>query len=250
MSPDDRARVEAALVLDPVGRFGGSELDGLPEPVRRYLGGAIAPDTPLARSARIEMSGHLRVGRWLPFRATEILAPHRGFVWAARAGWVVSGSDHYADGKGELDWTLAGMVRLVHAEGADVSRSAAERAAAEAVWLPTALLPRFGVTWGASDRHNIHASYSIHGRTIELRYGLDDDATVRTLAFDRWGDPDGSGEWGLHPFGGEFSSQATFGGVTIPSAGRLGWHFGTDRWPAGEFFRFRITKVTLDTGGS
>lgn len=47
--------------------------------------------------------------------------------------------------------------------------------------------------------------------------------------------------------GGEFTSRATFDGVTIPDAGSLGWHHGTDRWDEGEFFRYQITDLTLVT---
>ena len=50
-----------------------------------------------------------------------------------------------------------------------------------------------------------------------------------------------------HPFGGEITGQRTFDGLTIPSARRLGWHFGTDRWPTDEFFRFEITTLQLPT---
>jgi hypothetical protein len=35
--------------------------------------------------------------------------------------------------------------------------------------------------------------------------------------------------------------------VTIPSGGQLGWFFGTDRWPAGEFFHYQITDLHLVT---
>ena len=65
----------------------------------------------------------------------------------------------------------------------------------------------------------------------------------------RWGDPDGTGTWGWHPFGGEISGHRTFGGLTIPSAGRLGWHAGTDRWAAGEFFRYEITALDVPARG-
>ena len=47
------------------------ELDGLPEPVLRYLTAAVAPGTPLARTARIRMHGTIRIGRWLPFRGDD-----------------------------------------------------------------------------------------------------------------------------------------------------------------------------------
>ena len=35
----------------------------------------------------------------------------------------------------------------------------------------------------------------------------------------------------------------TFRGLTVPSAGRVGWFYGTDRWSKGEFFRFQLTDL-------
>ena len=49
MRPNERARIAAALIHDSVGHFSESELDGRPEPVRRYLRGAICRRTGRAR---------------------------------------------------------------------------------------------------------------------------------------------------------------------------------------------------------
>jgi hypothetical protein len=57
--------------------------------------------------------------------------------------------------------------------------------------------------------------------------------------------PARAGQAPPHPFGGEITGYATFDGLTIPSAGRVGWFFGTDRWPASEFFRYQITDLHL-----
>ena len=154
-----RREVEQQLAIPAASEpFGERDLDGLPEPVRRLFRVAITPGTPLAQAARFRMRGSIKVGkRWLPFRAREVLAPHHGFVWAARAGGVIVGSDRYADGVGAMDWKFLGLLRVAHAGGPDASRSAAGRAGAEAVWVPTALLPRFGVAWTATDRHHITA---------------------------------------------------------------------------------------------
>jgi hypothetical protein len=234
--------------LAPVGDAGPfttDDLVGLPVPVRRYLAAAIAPGTPLITAARLRMRGHIKVGRWLPFRAREVLAPHRGFVWAGRVAGLIAGSDRYDEGAGGMEWKLGGVITLARAEGPDLSRSAAERAGAEAVWVPTALLPRFGVTWSAQDDAQITARYDTDGHPIELRLGIDADGHVRSFVFDRWGDPDRTGTWGRHPCGGEVTGYACFDGVTVPAAGRLGWFFGTDRWRDGEFFRYRITELRL-----
>jgi hypothetical protein len=55
-----------------------------------------------------------------------------------------------------------------------VSRSAAGRAAAEAVWVPTALLPRFGVTWEAASANHLTASHRLDHVELEVHYALDD----------------------------------------------------------------------------
>jgi hypothetical protein len=240
------------LAYPPVaGWFDEGELEGLPDPVCRYLRTSIAAGTPLARSARLGMRGAVKLGRWwIPFRARQVSAPHHGLVWTARAGGVIAGFDGYAAGQGAMQWTLLGLIRLLHAQGPDISRSAAGRAAAEAVWVPTALLPRFGVTWAAADAHHLTASWRLDDVELEVHYTLDDDARVRSVALDRWGDPDGTGTFGLYRFGHEMTRYSSFDGVRIPSAGRGGWFYGTDRWSEGEFFRYQFTDFHLVTAAS
>jgi hypothetical protein len=161
--------------------FSEAELDGLPPAVRRHLQAAIAPGTPLATSARLEMRGQLKLGRWLPFWAEQILAPHQGFHWAARVAGVIGGFDQYLDGRGELRWKLLGLVPVMRADGPDVARSAVGRAAGEAMWLPTALLPRFGVQWEAADDQHITARFSLDGSRMDLHYTLAEDGRIRSV---------------------------------------------------------------------
>jgi hypothetical protein len=231
---------------EPAG-FSSAELEGLPEPVRRHLAQAIAPQTPLATSARLRMRGTIKVGRWLPFRAHQVLNPHHGLVWAARAAGVIAGSDRYVDGVGGMDWRLLGLVTVVQASGPDFARSAAGRAGVEGMWVPTALLPRFGVRWSAPDGDRVAAAFAVGETPVEVRYRLDAAGRVRSFVLDRWGDADGTGTFGWYPFGGEVTGYRSFDGVTIPAAGRAGWFFGTDRWPEGEFMRYRITDLHLVT---
>ena len=223
--------------------FSGEEFDGLPDPVRRYFEASIAPGTPLWTGVRLQMRGKILVGRWLPFRARQILNPHVGFIWAARVAGVISGSDRYLDGAGAMDWKLAGMLTVAHAKGTNVSASAASRAGAEGIWIPTALLPRFGVTWSAHDEAHITARHRVGSTSVDINFTLDPEGRLRSVVIDRWGDPDESGSWAWHPFGGDITGYRTFGGLTIPSAGNLGWHFGTDEWSAEEFFRYEIIDI-------
>ena len=245
MARHEVRQIEAALLRDPQGEFSYADLQGLPGPVASYFRAAVSPGAPLAMSARIRMRGRIKIGRWVPFTARQVISPHVGFVWAARAAGIVTGSDRFVDGHGEMDWRLFGLIRVMQGSGPDVSRSAAGRAAAEAVWVPTSLLPGFGVEWSAEGDDRISARYQIAGYPVRVDFSTTSEGLIRSAIFERWGDPDGTGEFGAHPFGGDFSAHATFNGVTIPSEGRLGWHYGTDRWSEGEFFRYRITDLEL-----
>jgi hypothetical protein len=96
-----------------------------------------------------------------PSAPTRSSNPHHGFVWAARAAGVIAGSDRYLDGTGAQDWKLLGLLTVAHAQGPDTSRSAAGRAGAEAIWLPTALLPRFGVHWSVGSSNQVTAGFRV-----------------------------------------------------------------------------------------
>ena len=197
---------EARLLDEPApGVFTNADLTGLPEPVRRHLARTIAVGTPLTCCARLAMRGSIKLGRWLPFRARQALNPHEGFVWAARVAGVIVGSDHYVDGAGGMKWKVAGLVTVAHEAGPDVSRSAAGRGGAEAVWLPTALLPRFGVRWSAHDDTHITAHHHLGDIPIDVHYTLDPEGRITSFVFDRWGDPDSTGRWAWYPFGGEIT---------------------------------------------
>lgn len=237
------SRWQGELARPALASYTNDDLQRLPEPVRRHLRYAIAPGSPLFSAAVLTMRGSIKIGRWRRFRARQVLNPHSGFIWKGRTG-VIRGYDRYLDGDGSMTWRLAGLVPVARGRGADVSRSAAGRCAAEAVWLPTALLPRFGATWSAKDDNHISVKFRLDTTDVEVHYELDGDGGIRSFVFDRWGDPNNTGSFGWHPFGGEITGYHTFGSLTVPSSGRLGWGFGTDGWKDGEFFRFDIATLT------
>ena len=72
--------------------FDPDAIMGLPEPARRWLGHAIAPGTPLWSSVELTMHGQIKLGRWRPFTAHQVLTPPGGYLWAARTR--LAGRDH------------------------------------------------------------------------------------------------------------------------------------------------------------
>lgn len=167
-------------------------------------------------------------------------APRHGTVREARIAGVISGSDRSVSGVGGTDWRLLGLATVMRASGADVSRSSAERAAGESVWVPGALPPT-SATWIADDDTHVRVQLDVDGHELTLRHVLDGNGRLRSSSFDRWGDPDETGRRRSLPFGVEVTAERRFADVTVPSQGRASWHVGTDRRPEGECFRCTIT---------
>jgi len=229
----------------PIGNhtFEPGQLSGLSEAARRYLEHAIAPGTMLASVVRLSMHGEIKLKRWLPFKAEQVIHADRGMIWKATVrmrGLPIRGSDRLIDGEASMRWRLLGIIPVMTASGPDITRSAAGRLAAESAWLP-AVLCRQNVGWTALDPSHPRARFTVHGETIELTQDIDDTGRLTSFNLPRWGNPEGA-EFHHVAFGGFVEEEGTFGGYTIPTRLRVGWYFGTARFePEGEFFR-----VTLD----
>lgn len=226
-------------------RFDPATLALLPEPARRYLTHSVAPGTPLAGAVRLQMKGEIKLREWLPFTAEEVIDLNRGMIWKARVsmkGLPITGSDRLIDGRGSMRWKLLGLFPVMKASGPEITRSTAGRVAAESLWIPSALCSA-AVSWSEPEEGRVRAEFAAFGCDHRLTFALDESGRPRSFIMPRWGDPDGTG-FRYCDFGGIIEGEQTFGGYTIPSRLRLGWHYGTERFqPEGEFFRVTLERA-------
>ncbi len=222
--------------------FSPDGVAGLPEAARLYLEHAIAPGTPLASAVRMRMRGEIRLKGWCPFQAEQVSRCDGAFLWRALLrlhGIPVTGFDSLVANRGRMQWKLLGIFPLASGAGADVTRSAIGRLQGEAIWLPS-LLCGGEVAWTAPDASHAHARYSVLGEETELALTLASTGRLEQVRFRRWGNPEG-GAFGYADFGGFAEEEATFGGYTIPTRLRVGWHLGTEGFVReGEFFRVAL----------
>ncbi|WP_241384000.1 DUF6544 family protein [Rhodococcus sp. CH91] len=219
------------------GRFAPACLDEMPAAARRWLTHAVAANTPLARSARLTMSGQIRIGSWRPFTADQILVPATGFIWAATAKvgpLAISGYDALTSEGGRMRWRLGGIVPVMSARGREIGDSAAGRLAGESVFVPTAFpLAR----WSGED-DVATATWTVAGREDRVHLDLATDGTLRRVRMHRWGAPAGH-DAARYPFTVNVEAERTFDGLTIASRIRAAWDTGDAS--DGEFFRAEIT---------
>jgi hypothetical protein len=224
--------------------FDSTSIASLPEPARRYVEHAIAPGTPLASAVRLRMRGEIKLGRWLPFNAEQVIHADRGFIWTATVRLlgvpIFGGFDRLLDGAGEMRWKLLGIVPVMTASGPDITRSAIGRVQAESLWLPSVLV-RVDARWTAQDVR--HSAVAIGGQSQPVKFEVDELGRLQSLTMQRWGNP-GGGAFQLVDFGGVVGAERTFGGYTIPTRVRVGWYFGSPRFESeGEFFRATIDEA-------
>jgi hypothetical protein len=216
----------------------------LPEPARRYLIHAIAAGTPLWQSVQVSMTGQIRLGAWRPFTASQVIAPSRGYIWAATArlfGVPVVGYDRLSAGSAEMRWRLLDLIPVMTADGPDVVRSAAGRLASEIVLVPTAFS---GATWTAGGPDTAVATWAAGEEQQRVELHLGPSGQLIDLLIQRWGNPNGK-PFGRYPFGVNVDQVRTDAGVTTPAVVRAGWWRGNEQQDAGEFFRAHIHTVTF-----
>jgi hypothetical protein len=239
--------VESLWNRAPAGErvFGSDRISGLPEAARRYLQHAIAPGARLASAVRLRMHGEIKLRRWLPFQAEQVISRDHGMIWQAGVrmrGLPIRGSDRLVDGKGSMRWNLFGILPVMTAAGPDITRSAAGRVGGELIWLPSAL-SEDTVSWSETRAAQPHASFTVHRVKIELDLTIDDSGRLKTAELPRWGNPEGTG-FHCADFGVMVEAEDTFDGYTIPVRLRAGWHFAGDHFAAdGEFFRATVDSA-------
>jgi len=227
------------------GIFDPAMTTGLPEPARRWLCHAIAPGTPLWGSVELTMHGRIKLGRWRPFTARQVLRPPGGYTWAATArlaGLPVTGYDRLSSGAGEMRWRLLRLFPVLTAAGPDITRSARGRMAGEIALIPTA----FGTAaWTRSEHADTAvATWQFGDDTESAELQVAPSGRLAEIRVNRWGNPGGA-PFGRYPFGVRVEAERRFGGITIPSVFQAGWWWGTERQHEGEFFRAEITGAVF-----
>jgi hypothetical protein len=207
--------------------------DALPAPVARYLRLALTDGQPFIRVARLRQSGVLRTGvetsRWLPFTARQwIVPPAVGFVWDARVAMPLATHvrvlDSYVQKAGEGHVSLLSALPVAAQAGvSELDSGALHRYLAEAVWVPSALLPESGVVWSAIDDRSAKASFTDANTTVTLEFRFNEAGEVTGIYTPRrFGRFDG--EYREAAWEGRFSGYMPRSGMRVPSYGEVGWY--------------------------
>lgn len=169
-----------------------------------------------------------------------------GFVWDAgiRMAPIVSVRvrDSYIGREGTMLGKLAALLPVVEQRGTpEMASGSLLRYLAEAVWLPTALLPSEGVSWAAVDDSAARATLTDGATTVSLdvQFGALGEI-VRVSAMRQ---REVNGTFVLTPWVGVFREYARINGMMIPMTGEVEWVTPQGRLP---YWRGRIVTVKYE----
>ncbi|MGE0351932.1 MAG: DUF6544 family protein [Gemmatimonadales bacterium] len=243
-----RELVAAPAVPDV--RYSTERMEDLPPPVQRYFRAVLQEGQLIHRRVRLRQVGEFFLqtgkGRWAPFDAEEYLtASPPGFIWNAKIrmapGIGVRVRDGLVEGKGMMLGKGLGLFTVVRSEGtAAVTAGALHRYLAEAVWLPTALLPSEGVVWTPIDDSTARAALTAGGVTVSLEFHFGPDSLVHSVFTPAREYTAKDGGTTPMPWRGRWYDYQRRHGMRVPLAGEVEWILPGGRLP---YWRGRVTKM-------
>jgi dienelactone hydrolase len=245
-------RIERLAAAGAVAPYAPTDLAGLPAPVQRYFRAVLRDGQPLIGHARLRQSGSFLTNPakngWSRFTATEDMVPvPPGFVWDARIklipGLAIRVRDSFVDGQGSTYGTILGLKTLVRIEDTpEVAAAALQRYLAEAVWMPTALLPSSDVQWIAVDDSTARATLAAGDISVAVDFHFGPDSLVWSIDV-----PDRAREVNgvlvPTPWHGRWLSYEARGGMRIPLEGEVSWILPEGPQP---YWRGRILDIEYD----
>jgi len=227
--------------------FTADLLTDLPAPVQKYFQYAVPIGHPLLESAQIKQTGFYRGAPdrdWMGFTSTEYMTAHdRAFIWHVRMQpapifWI-EGRDHYLNGEGSMLIKAFSLMPIVNAQPEPgINQSALSRYLLEAMWIPTALLPRDDLRWEAMDAN--HARMVVTDETgfeTWVEYTFNDVGEIVEGKGNRFL----NGEEGI--WKAIASDYSTFDGVRVPTENTAYWLTDDGEW---DYVRMHTENVIFN----
>lgn len=170
-----------------------SDLEALPEPVKRFMEFSQVVGTPYIRKARIKQSGLFKMAPdkpWTPFTAEqEYDIPSASFIWRVDmkiAPFVhITGSDRLENGQGNMRIKLLRFIPIVNEKGYEMDQGAMTRYLSETILFPQAFLDSH-ITWEAIDLVSARGKLTINAKSVSGIFEFDESGRFTQFTCNRY----------------------------------------------------------------
>lgn len=222
------------------------DIEGLPEPVQRYLKHTQIIGKEKIKTVRLKQGGYFRMKenqKWMPIKAEQYFnVDSVGFVWVAkvRIAPLVSifAKDEFIAGKGNLVVKLLGLIKVVDAKGHEVDHGEILRFLAECIWFPSAFLNDY-IRWKGIDNGSAKATISYKGITASAIFHFNEKGEITKITAKRY--REANGRFALEDWEGQIVEYREFNGVIIPNKVDIIWKLKT-----GDFCYDKVEIVDIE----
>lgn len=228
-----------------------AQVQGLPEPMQRYLSYAQVVGKESIRTVRLSQQGVMRTQpnqKWLPFVAQQYFTTiPSAFLWHARMRpfplvWI-SATDRFSEGQGNMRIKLLSVIPMGNAHGTEIDQGEMQRYLAEMVWFPTSWLSE-AIEWQAIDANSVGGIMREFGVTAPVVLHVNEQGQLTHVTADRYKEE--HGHYLLTRWSGQCYEYQEVDGMCIPTKIAITWHLAS-----GDFtwFRCKITQIEYNQSG-
>jgi len=227
--------------------FSFNDLEGLPEPVRRYFKYVLKDGQEYIEFVRLKQIGEFRMKEnqdWMPIKAEQYFTTEDpAFIWRVKLTMApfiwIEGRDMYYQGRGNMLIKLLSTITVADATGSEMDISSLIRFLSEAPWFPTALLPSDYIEWKEIDSNSAQAVIKDNGYTASGIFTFNEKGEIiKFVTNDRYMEVDG--KYFKEQWGGYYRNYQEIEGMKIPTEGEVEWNL-SDRDL--QYAKLKITDI-------
>ena len=224
------------------------DIEGLPEPVQRYLKYTQIIGKEKIKTVRLKQGGYFRMKedrKWMPIKAEQYLnVDSVEFIWVAKVRFApmlsIYAKDEFIDGKGNLVIKLLGFIKIVDAKGYEVDHGELLRFLAECIWFPSAFLNEYEyIKWEAIDDNSAKATISYKGVSASATFHFNEEGEVTNITAERYREVDG--KFALENWEGQIIEYKMFNGIIVPNKVNIVWNL-----KSGDFCYDKVEIIDIE----
>jgi len=231
----------AGLDVNGVERISGEDLHNLPAVVQNYLrySGIIGKER--TKSVRLKQGGDFRLKpgqKYKKIKAEQYYnVDSMAFIWRGKVN-IITATDRFVDGKGDLIVKLLGFITVANAEGPEVDQGEMLRFLTEGVWFPSVFVNDC-IRWQAVDEGAAEATFTLCNRSVSATFYFNEKNQVERITAKRYMEKEGTFEladWEIRVGGYEM-----FNDILIPTRADVIW-----KLDGGDFCYYKLKIYDID----
>jgi len=225
-----------------------ADLEGLPEPVQKYLRYAQIVGKKRIGTVRLKQKGSIRTSEdqgWMPFTAEQYYTTDDpAFVWHGTVKLfylpLMKARDRFYGGKGNMLIKLLPFITIADASGDEMDQGTLLRYLNEMMWFPTAYLDDY-IQWEPIDSNSAKATITVEGLAASAILYFNEKGQMADFVAKRFmsvGD-----EYSLETWSTPIEEYKEINGIMVPVKGEAVWKLNSGDF---SYIRIEITDIEYD----